>query len=55
MDGATTLQLFRLVYVPLMMPLGWSRSGPTAITPGLERIPLRVPAALKGYRTSPFP
>ncbi len=49
MDGATTLQLFRLVYVPLMMP-SLVAVGTYAILLGLERISLRVPAALKGYR-----
>ena len=49
MDGATIPQLFRLVYVPLMMP-SLVAIGTYAILLGLERISLRVPAALQGHR-----
>ena len=48
MDGATALQLFRLVYLPLM--------GPSLVAVGhlcdparLERVSLRLPAALEGH------
>jgi len=50
MDGPpTTLQLFRLVYVPVMMPSLVAGRHLRAAA-GVERISLRVPAALEGYR-----
>ena len=51
MDGATTLQIFRLVYLPLMMP-SLVAIGTYARAAGLERISLRVPAAVERHATS---
>lgn len=48
MDGATTMQLFRLVYVPLMMPSLVAIAPTRSCSP--ERISLRLPAAVEGYR-----
>ena len=52
MDGATTLQIFRLVYLPLMMP-SLVAIGTYARAARLERISLRVPAAVERQATSP--
>ena len=48
-DGASPMQLFRLVYIPLMMP-SLVAVGTYALLLGVERISLRVPAAVEGYQ-----
>ena len=49
MDGATPLQLFRLVYLPLMTP-SLVAIGIYAAAAGVERVSLRLPAALPRHR-----
>ena len=49
MDGATTMQLFRLVYVPLDDALA-GRDRHLRDPAGVERISLRFPAAVQGHR-----
>ncbi len=49
MDGATTLQIFRLVYLPLDDAVA-GRDRHLCAAARLERISLRVPAAFQGHR-----
>jgi len=49
MDGATTLQLFRLVYVPLMMP-SLVAIGTYALLLAWNEYLYAFPAAVKGHR-----
>ncbi len=48
-DGASPMQLFRLVYLPLMTP-SLVAVGMLRAAAGVERIPLRVPAAVEGHQ-----
>ena len=49
MDGASPLQLFRLVYLPLMMP-SLVAVGHLRAAARLERVPVRLPAAVPRHR-----
>ena len=52
MDGATAMQLFRLVYLPLMVPT-MVAIGIYAVLRRLERVPGRVPDAVDRELTHP--